>query len=253
MVMWNDMISLFREYMGTGLILIWYLISLIYLWMREKRKNYRILFIYMPIIFLLLFFNPLFAKVIYIVADDEIYYRILWLLPITMTIAFTLTDIYGRLDGVRKRFFPVVAGLLIMVSGSFIYTNPHFGPAENIYHVPQSVVDICDAIEVEGREVTAVFPEEMLQYVRQYSGSICMPYGREITVGKWVHVNELYPVMEAETVDAVVLTNMARQQACIYIILPKDKKITGDMAACQFEVFDEMHGYLIYKDSNVNL
>lgn len=251
--MWNDIISLFREYMGTGLILMWYLLALIYLWIREKRKNCRVLFIYMPIIFLLLFFNPLFAKIIYTVADDEIYYRILWLLPITMTIAFTLVDIYGRLEGAKKSFFPVVAGLLVVVSGSFIYANPHFGPAENIYHVPQSVVDICDAIEVEGREVTAVFPEEMLQYVRQYSGSICMPYGRESTVGTWVWQNEMYPVMESEVIDAAVLTRMAREQACIYIILPKDKKITGDMAACQYEVFAELHGYLIYKDSNVNL
>ena len=59
-----------------------------------------------------------------------------------------------------------MCAVLVMLSGSFIYSNEFFNRAENLYHVPQSVVDICDAIEVEGREVMAVFPAELLQYVR---------------------------------------------------------------------------------------
>ena len=50
--------------MGTGLIVGWFLIALIYLLLKEKRKHIRILFVYVPIILLLLFFNPLFAKVL---------------------------------------------------------------------------------------------------------------------------------------------------------------------------------------------
>ena len=44
----DNVFYLFREYMGTGLIVIWYLIALIYLWVREKRKEIRVLFLYMP-------------------------------------------------------------------------------------------------------------------------------------------------------------------------------------------------------------
>ena len=39
--MWSDVMELFRNYMGTGMIVIWYLISLIYLWINEKRMHVR--------------------------------------------------------------------------------------------------------------------------------------------------------------------------------------------------------------------
>lgn len=251
--MWSDVITLFREYMGTGLLVIWFLLSLVYLFVREKRKPVRVLFLYVPVVLLLLYFNPFFAGIVYGKAGDEIYYRILWLLPVTLVNAFTATDIYGRLKGRAQALFAAAAVLLIMASGSFIYSNPFFHRAENRYHVPASVVDICDAIEVEGREVTAVFPAELLQYVRQYSATVCMPYGREITVEKWNHLNDLYDVMEAETIDVELLAGLAREQGCVYVVVPEDKKRTGSFAACSFEKFGQMDGYIIYKDTTISL
>ncbi len=251
--MWNDVIDLFREYMGTGLIVIWFLVSLIYLFIKERRKHIRILFVYVPVLLLLVFFNPLFARLVYGVVGDEIYYRILWLLPITVVIAFATVDIWGQLKRKIRYLYALVVAGLIMISGSYIYNNPYFQKAENMYHVPQSVVDICDAIEVEGREVMAVFPVEMLQYVRQYTPLVCMPYGREITVSSWVHLNDLYDVMEAEEIDAELLIKLAREQLCVYIILPEDKVIHGSLEDYAFAEFDRMHGYVIYKDDTVDL
>ena len=182
----GDAAALFREYMGTGLIVIWYMISLIYLWINEKRKYLRLLFLYMPVILLLVYFNPLFARLVYNVAEGEIYYRILWLLPITPVIAYTTVCIYGRfMDRRRADLFALCAVGMIAVSGSFIYSSPLFSKAENVWHMPDSVVHICDAIRVPGREVMALFPLELVSYVRQYDPTICMPYGREMTVDRW--------------------------------------------------------------------
>lgn len=251
--MLSNAVILFREYMGTGLIVIWFLLSLCYLCAREKRKPVRVLFIYVPVTLLALFFNPLFERIVYRAAGDEIYYRMLWLLPISLVVAFAAVDIYGRLKGKAQILWGVTAAVLIVVSGSFIYNNPFFKKAENPYHVPQSVVDICDAIEAEGREITAVFPADMLQYVRQYSGSVCMPYGREILVAQWNHLNELYDVMEAEVIDSSRLAELAREQGCVYIILPQDKEMKGRLNDYAFEMVDLIDGYLIYKDSLVQL
>lgn len=248
----NAMI-LFREYMGTGLIVIWFLVSLGYLLVREKRKVVRILFCHVPVVLLVLFFTPLFAKVVGKMAGDDIYYRILWLLPISPVIAYAAADIYGRLKGKTRFLFGVMAVLLIAVSGSFIYSNPFFHKAENKYHVPQSVVEICDAIEVEGREVMAVFPTGLLQYVRQYSGTVCMPYGREALVAGWGYWSELYDAMEAETVEAERLARLAREESCAYIILPRQKKVEGSLETYDFILFGQTEGYVIYKDSLVDL
>ena len=136
----------------------------------------RILFVYMPLILLLLFFNPLFAKVIYRLGDSEIYYRILWLIPMTVIIAYAGVLFYGKKKGRARILTAAVLAVLIMVSGNYVYDDVFFRKAENQYHVPTAVVDICDAIRVEGREVLALFPADMVQYVcpmeenRQWTG-----------------------------------------------------------------------------------
>ena len=248
-----EALKLFQEYMGTGLLMIWFLISLLYLWLTETRKHIRIMFLYVPLLLLLVFFNPLVSNVISDLADGEIYYRILWLLPVTPVIAFGTVQFCGKLAGYRKYVGIIVAIGLYMMSGSLIYRNPYFQKAENAYHVPQSVVDICDAIEVPGREVMAVFPGELLQYVRQYSNVVCMPYGRDIVVSKWTVQNDLYDLMEQETIDATQLASLAREEACVYIILPEEKTLVGEMQEQEFEEFARMDGYVIYKDSTVDL
>lgn len=254
--MWNTVVTIFREYMGTGLIVGWFLLSVVYLLIKEKRKNIRIMFVYVPVILLLLFFNPLFAKLIYtFVQDDEIYYRILWLIPITAVIAYAAVHMYSVLKGRVRIVFAGVCVVLVMLSGSFIYNNVFFNKAENLYHVPQSVVDICDAIEVEGREVMAVFPAELLQYVRQYSPVVCMPYGRETIVDRWGMNHELYDVMEASVVDVKELVRLARDtennglNACHYIILRQDKERLGDLEDYDYRLFKSVDGYDVYLDT----
>lgn len=248
-----EALKLFQEYMGTGLIMIWFLISLLYLWLTEKRKHIRVMFLYVPLVLLLVFFNPLVAKVVSRMADGEIYYRILWLLPVTPVVAFGTVSFCGKLSGRKKYVGITAAAVVFMMSGSLIYRNPFFQRAENAYHVPQSVVDICDAIEVPGREVMAAFPSELLQYVRQYSNVVCMPYGRDIVVSKWTVQNDLHDVMEQEVISAEELGNRARGEGCVYVILAEDKELVGKMEDQRFEEFARMDGYVIYKDSTVDL
>ncbi|MBR1930488.1 MAG: hypothetical protein IJ833_03300 [Lachnospiraceae bacterium] len=251
--MWSEVSGLFRDYMGSGLVVLWFLLSVCYLFVREKRKHIRILFVYVPLLLLAIFFNPFVAGKVYAQVGLEVYYRILWLIPFTVVIAFTVVEIYGKLRGRKRKAFLAVAAGILMVSGSLIYSSPLFRVAENMYHVPQSVVEICDAIEVEGREVRAVFPAELIQYVRQYSPLVCMPYGREILVKRWGNRDELYDLMEAEEIDAQALANAARARECHYIVLAEEQKIKGALQDQDYELFDAMQGYVVYKDATVTL
>lgn len=249
--MWNlsrEVTGLFREYMGTGLIIIWYLVSVIYLFLKEKRRHYRILFIYMPVIILLLFFNPVFAGIIYKVTGEEIYYRILWLLPVTIGIAFAVVRAWGELQGRKKTVFAVSAAVLLAVSGSYIYSNPFFSRAQNQYHVPQEVVEICDAIHIDGREVMAMFPLEMVQFVRQYDPTICMPFGREALVARWGILHPLEEQIRKEVIDAKQLAELAMEEMVVYLILPKDKEIIGDLSDYDYVYFDTIGGCVLYWD-----
>ncbi len=247
----SNVIQLFREYMGTGLIVGWFLVSMGYLLLTEKRKHLRILFVYVPIILLLFYFNPLFANVIYGIIGNEIYYRIIWLIPITTVIAYAMIQIYEKAKGKLKICFVVIGSFLIVISGTYVYNNIYYTKADNIYHIPQEVVEICDSIKVEGREVMAVFPIEMLQYVRQYSPVICMPYGRDIVVTKWKVTHELFDAMEAPVIDAKAVAELAKADGCHYVILSSEKEIKGTLLDYDYELFDTVGDYLVYYDTTM--
>lgn len=260
--MWSEALNLFREYMGTGLLTVWFLLSLAYLWIREKDESVRILFIYMPVVVLLLYFNPLFAELVFRMAEAEIYYRVLWLLPVTAVNAYTFIHIFARAcsrqtgggkKAWRKKSLACGGAVLGMgaalaVSGSYVYGNPNFVRAQNLYHVPDSVVHICDTIVVPGREVMAVFPLELVQYVRQYTPLVCMPYGREMMVERWNYDSDLCRAMEAEKVDMEELAAQVRQADCHFCILRADKVILGRPEDYGWILVDEMDGYVIYRD-----
>lgn len=249
--MWNMVTELFRGYMGTGLIIGWYLLTLVYLWFTEKDRRRRVILLYMPLVVLILYFNPLFARLVYGTVGDEIYYRILWLLPVTVVIAYGVVSLYGSLRGKKRYIFALFSAVLIMVSGSCIYSSPHFHKAENLYHMPQEVVDICDAIQVEGREVMAVFPREMLSYVRQYTPLVCMPYGREMLVERWQASNPLYDAMEAKVLDMDVILPLAKSYSSHFVIVPGYKKTVGNVENYDFILVNQIDGYDIYQDMSV--
>lgn len=246
--MQSDVLTLFREYMGTGLIVILYLFSLVYLFLKEEKKYVRVTFVLVPIGLLLVYFNPLFAEIVYKAAGEEIYYRILWLLPLSIGIAYTVCHIYSHTEGKRRMASVLCAAAVLCFSGKFVYDSPFFSKAENSYHVPDSVVHICDAIVVPGREVMAAFPFELVQYVRQYTALVCMPYGREMLVERWHHVNDMAEAMERNPVDLEELMPLANQNRCHYIILSEKKEILGNPQDYGLELFGQTDGYIIYRN-----
>ena len=249
--MWNSALELFKSYMGTGLITVFFLVMVVYLYFIETDKAKRILFVYMPMGLLVLYFNPLFCNLVYGFIGDEIYYRILWLMPVTIVLSYGIVNLYKRYQGKHRRIMMVFLIAGVMLSGSLIYANENFKKAENEYHIPQTVVEICDAIEVEGREVMAVFPMEMLQYVRQYSAYVCMPYGREMTIDRWGFYSELCLVMEADVIVVEKLAELAKEDGCHYIIIKNDKELLGNMGKYDYELFAQIGGYDIYIDRSI--
>lgn len=253
--MWNDAVNLFETYMGSGIIVGWFVVSLLYLGVKEKDPARRTLFVYFPIIVLFLYFNPLFVKVVYGIVGEEIYYRFLWIIPMSMTIAYSAVRIYENVRDSLKGWYLGCVVVMILISGKFIYSNEHFSVAENMYHIPETVIKICDTIHVEGREVTAAFPQEMIQYVRQYDSTICMPYGREALVSRWGGGNELYDILLRKEIDVEQLVYWSKDgpnggiYPCNYIIVSEDTVFIGDLESHGIVLYDSIDGYNIYHDT----
>lgn len=252
--MFDIAIDFFKLYSGSGLMMTLFLVSLCYLWVTEENKHIKYVLVYTSLLILVIFFFPLFSWIFTKYADSEIYYRILWLLPIGITIAYAMVRVVRRTDGVKKWLCFGGCILLLVLSGRYVYANEHFSVAENSSHMPQEVVDICDYIIVPGREVRAAFPAAFLPYVRQYTGLVCMPYGRELFMenSEYYNSNKIYELLENDVLDVKSLAEELRQQECHYVIIKENQEKNGDLQDFEWLKLTQIEGYEIFVDKNNN-
>ena len=246
-----------KLYGGNGVLLLLLVASSIYLVVTEKSIKKKIMLGIIPLLILVGFLLPI-TKIVYVAAFDEgsdTYYRLLWLIPTYVTIAFAACKlIFSFKKSMYQRIALVVTLAFIAVTGSLVYANNNVKVAENLYHIPQHVIDICDRIAPEDGEprVRAAFPSELVHFVRQYDTNILLPFGREMVVTQWDYYNPVYEVMEKpEVIDAKALLEATRETKCSYIILAEDRKIDGDLLDMGLELVENLHGYNIYLDPQI--
>ena len=243
--------------LGTGRIWIIFwlllLISSIYLIVKESDVKKKIIFGLMPFVVVAGFLFPITKKLYVKVARLEsanTYYRILWIIPMYVTIAYAFTKCIANIkSSVIKRIVVGIAAVVIAITGSCVYANEHVYMAENIYHLPQNVIDICDRIkptEDEGT-VRAAFPPELVYFVRQYDPNILMTYGRDYVDQNYY--NGVLQVMKEEgEIETQELLYYTRMDLDRYIILPTNKKLDEDITIFDVKLVDTTDGYNIYED-----
>ena len=247
-----EILQIIRNYVGNGLAVILYIVSVVYLFIKEKDETKRIVLLYSTIMIMFFFLLPPFAVIIFNTMGQEVYYRILWLLPMTIVIAYAFIKVLWSLPNLKWKMVCCVLGaVLIMLTGDYTYDNPYFSRAENRFHVPQVVKNVCDTIIIPGREVRAVVPSEMLPYVRQYTANICMPYGRDVVVETWKENNPLYDAMELTIADCNMIAELAAEQGCHYIIMHEKREREGTLEGYIYQ--RTVNGYEIYLKEDAGL
>ncbi len=244
----------FRLYFGNPVQALLLVAAAIYIAVAEKTLWKKIILGILPLLVVAGFLLPI-TKIVYVAAFDDgsdTYYRLLWLIPSYIVIGYAVCKLSFSFGSRVKQRIAIVAALaVICLSGSLVYLNQYMSVAENFYHIPQNVIDICDVIApMEGEpRVRAAFPSELVHFVRQYDTNILMPYGREMIATQWDYYNEVYEVMEKpEVIDAEALLEATRKTGCSYIILAKDRKVRGDLIDQGLKMVTSVDKYVIYAD-----
>ncbi len=247
----------FKLYFGNPVQALLLIASALYIAIAEKNLRKKIILGILPLVVLAGFLLPV-TKILYVAAFDDgsdTYYRLLWLIPSYVVIGYAVCRlVFGIGSRLWQRITLVAAMALICLSGSLVYLNQYMSVAENFYHIPQNVIDICDEItpSEDEKRVRAAFPSELVHFVRQYDTDILMPYGREMLATQWDYYNEVYEVMEKpEVINANELLEATRKTGCSYIILAKDRKVDGDLVDLGLVVVRSVDKYVIYADPEV--
>ena len=247
-----------KLYFGGPMLAILLVASAIYIIVTEKDLKKKILLGILPIVILAGFLLPV-TKIVYVAAFDDgsdTYYRVLWLVPMYVVIGYAVCKLVFSFESkMKQRIALVVALVVVVLSGHLVYLNQYMSVAQNLYHIPQHVIEICDVIApADGEDrVRAAFPSELVHFVRQYDTDILMPFGREMVVTQWDYYNPVYEVMEKpEIIDAEELLDATRQTSCRYIVLAKDRKINKNLTTLGLKLIKTIDNYYIYEDPQVS-
>ncbi len=246
--------TVFRNYCGTGIYPFLFLAALIYLLLTEKDRKIRLVLAESSLVTAALFFLPLFKTVMNALGEGETYYRILWLLPMTAVIAYAGIRIIGR----HSRVGLIGLAAVLILSGQYVYQNQFITKAQNRFHIPDAVVAICNEImpAQDEERVWAVFPEELIYYVRQYTSEVQMPYGREMLEPSWEwnwDTHPIYEVMRENPIDLDALSPLLTEYHCQYLILNRSIPVEGDPEENGLALMAQIEAYDLYRNTAVEL
>lgn len=174
------------RYNGGCIYLAVYFACIIFLCVKGSKRDFKI-FVPMTVLLLLTVYNPLFPLVLSKFADiNSEYYRFLWITPIIVLVPYTLTKlIFFIKDNYKKRgelyLLVVIAVLIVLSGGKYLYSVTDFKLAENIYKVPNELIEVSEKLhEVSLDE----YPKAYLEYeynmqMRQYDPKILLTIDRE--------------------------------------------------------------------------
>lgn len=251
---WDMAVYWLLQYNDEGLHFILMFAALLYIVLSRKEKTHRKLFAGYFVIFTIVYFCPLTSYAITRAIGTLVYWRVLWLLPMPVIIAFAMVKLWDRIPKKWMRGAVLaVFGVLLVLGGQVIYIeNCPYEVKSNWEKIPASPVAICDIINANRGEdewVLLAAPEDMVPWIRVYDASIHQVNGRKGNY--WMPGSGgryIVKALDDEALDYETLTQKCRRISCNYIVLPDGAGRVEGMQQYQFEVIGRVGSYIIFKD-----
>lgn|GEM_PF-1045044 len=243
-------IKILTEYGGNCTLLLYYILCVIYLFVREKNKAIKVALSVLSIIVLVLFAMPFVYEILAVkLSETDGYYRMLWLLPTSIVSAYATIKIAMELPHKYASYGLIIIMLICFaIGGNIVYHSPFFVKAENVYQVPDAVVDICDYITEDNPVVVATFPMELCPYVRQYTVNVLQTYGYDELRRGLSDSEDFVKEMTKGNPNLEILTFGTRYHGSQFVILHSSVKPVGNMEDYDYYLLTTIDGYNVYID-----
>lgn len=201
----------------------------------RKKKEARLLTGY-TVILLVLFFFPLTAGIMQKCIGSDVYWRVLWLLPVTVLLAYTGTALVERTGLMAKKGKGLLQGLVLLVcvaavgiSGKSVWSEDNYVQVHNYQKVPDGVAQVCSLISdqmEDGETVCVAADDYMAAYIRVYQPDFYMPYSRAGKGSQHYSSMRLYQELTSPDPDVKKVVKAAKRLDCNYLVfaLPVQEK-----------------------------
>lgn len=249
-------IEKFRWYVGDSWQFGLFLLALLYLLLAREEKGRKGLFIGYTVVFGLIYLCPLTAYIIMEYCIGElVYWRMFWILPIPLVIAYVFTRIWCRQ---KKRITQILSLVILMtllvVSGKNIYgTETPFVRAGNLFKLPPEVCWVGDILRADqrGDEVIRVAAAgDLVGYLRQYDAGIELVYGRRVRNRRR---KVLAQELGSEEPDFSVVAGYARLLKCNFLVYNTDENQDQIVKSIGYQEIGKAGIYTVYRDTQTEL
>lgn len=204
---------------------------------------------------LVFFFNPLFYAYVGTRFLSGVYWRLLWMLPVSFVIAFVLTELTFK---VKKNIFRAAAVIAacacIVLTGRREFSAETYSEKENAYEIPQAAIEISDIVmgQLWDWKESIIVPNELMCYIRQYTCAVTPLYGRNAE-GFITNIEpaeaSVFAEMSREEPDVELITDVAKEKGCRFIVFNTSfHRIPEDLTGYGYEQIDVVEDvYVIYR------
>lgn len=173
------------------------------------------------LLMLAVFFFPVTAWILQKCIGAEVYWRVLWAVPVVPLLAYTGT----RLVRMSKKRIAQAAVLAVMlgvtvISGKSIYDG-NYSRVHNYQQVPDEVAHVCNLINAHRGDGDALLATDnnLSPYIRVYDPSIRMPYGRLGRGAKAEIDRTIYHDINFESDKYAEIAQNAKHRGCTYLAI----------------------------------
>ncbi len=243
----NEWIGSITDALGDYRFLALYGLSLLagFFLLKGKRK----LFLVPAAVMTVLVLNPL-VRDLWNRMNDETYWRMIWIIPVIPVCAAVPSGAIERTNNVLIKATAVILSIvLIIFVGSFVYNSngTGFAQAQNAEKLPANVEKIAEALLEMDEQPRVVSDIAISIYLRQYSGKIQSPYGRDITYGSPSGLGRnTYNALYYE--DFEKLSQMMRSYNYPYLVTYNESQEKRErLETAGFEFRTQVNSYGIYQ------
>lgn len=228
------------------------LVSAAWILWQEKDWSRKILIGVLPLVFLFLYWCPLTGILIMKVLGENVYWRLLWLVTLAVTIPYAGCLLIGKCHGIWREGVFLVCLAVIGLSGKKVLSAEWFEPSTNAYKVPQYVVEVCDVLP---ENVHVLASNRLTPYLRLYDTTITLEYARNALIFNTREnvdspIADLYYEVQKSEIDTRAVGLLAKEEGCTFLIFSSNRTYKGDWADYGYRKYADVGDFTIFVDKD---
>lgn len=233
---------------------IFYILLACAVWILWQEKDWcrKILLGILPLVFLFLYWCPLTGILFMKVLGENVYWRILWLILLAVTIPYAMCLLLKKFQGILRQGAFLACMAVLVLGGKSVLSTEWFEPSTNVYKIPQYVIEVCDLLP---ENVHVLVSNRLLAYMRQYDSSITLEYARNALVfngdgevyGPLAH---LYREAQKPEIDIDLLAPLAKEEGCTFLVFSRSRTYKGNWSDYGYREYGSTDEFDIFVDVN---